>query len=179
MPQTALNRRLNDIDSAGVQLHAELAPDQFTEALADVGVDAARCAVSLDAQLSKQKETVLCSGQLRGALVLPCQRCLEPAKVNVDVPLHTVFTEAPADVDVTDAADDADDVDYAHHDGETVDLWPTVREQLILTVPMTVLCQEDCRGLCPSCGVDRNTTSCDCQPAPTLSAFSALRSVKL
>jgi uncharacterized protein len=179
MSNTALAYRLSDIESAGVQAHAPLSQERLKEALGDLGADVPRCSATLDAQLSKQKQTVLCSGQLRGSLTLPCQRCLEAAKVEVDAPLHTVFTPAPGDVDVTDAADDADDVDYAHHDGETVDLWPTVREQLILAVPMSVLCKEDCRGLCPSCGVDRNTTSCDCQPAPPLSAFSALRGVKL
>ena len=100
MSQTALNHRLNDIDSAGVPLHAELSPAQFTEALGELGADAERCSATLNAHLSKQKETVLCAGQLRGTLVMPCQRCLEPARVAVDVPLHTVFTEAPADVEM-------------------------------------------------------------------------------
>jgi uncharacterized protein len=176
---TPLDYRLSAIEASGVQLHTELSPARLTEAVGELGADVAKCKVTIDAHLSKEKTTVLCAGRLHGSLTLPCQRCLEPSRVDVDIPLHTVFTPAPADVDVTEAADDADDVDYAHHDGETVDLWPTVREQLILAVPMTVLCKEDCRGLCPTCGVDRNTSSCDCRPEQPLSPFSALRSVKL
>ena len=79
-----------------------------------------------------------------------------------------------------DLAIDDEDVDYAHHDGETVNLWPLLREDLILAVPITVLCKEDCRGLCPSCGIDLNTSTCDCQPAAgSLSPFAGLRSIKL
>lgn len=177
---TPLDYRLSAIEAGGVQLHPELSPERLAEAVGELGADVSKCAVTLDAHLSKEKTTVLCAGRLRGQLTLACQRCLEPARVDVDIPLHTVFTPAPADVDVTEAADDADDVDYAHHDGEIVDLWPTLREQLILVIPMTVLCKEACRGLCPTCGVDRNTVNCSCQQsAQPLSPFSALRSVKL
>jgi uncharacterized protein len=43
-----------------------------------------------------------------------------------------------------------------------------VREQMHLALPLRRLCREDCRGLCPSCGVNRNTGSCDCQPTETV-----------
>ena len=56
---------------------------------------------------------------------------------------------------------------------------PIVREYIILAVPITVYCNEDCRGLCPLCGADRNQGECSCQPVGKLSPFSALRDVKL
>jgi uncharacterized protein len=41
-----------------------------------------------------------------------------------------------------------------------------VREQVLLALPGRMLCQQDCQGLCPQCGANRNRTNCDCvQPA--------------
>ena len=52
----------------------------------------------------------------------------------------------------------------AFYDKDRIDLGEIVREQILLEVPLRRLCREDCRGLCPSCGVNRNTEACDCQP---------------
>ena len=52
----------------------------------------------------------------------------------------------------------------AYYDGDRLDLGEMIREQLFLSVPLKRLCREDCRGLCPTCGVNRNRTPCDCPP---------------
>jgi len=80
MSNTALAYRLSEIEPAGLQVHAPLSQESLREALGELGADIPRCSAKLDAHLSKQKLTVLCSGQLRGSLTLPCQRCLEAAK---------------------------------------------------------------------------------------------------
>jgi len=58
-----------------------------------------------------------------------------------------------------------------------LDLGDAVREELILAVPEYVLCREDCRGMCPRCGVDLNAGPCDCTPVPGPggSVFEVLR----
>jgi uncharacterized protein len=45
-----------------------------------------------------------------------------------------------------------------------VDLAPYVHEAIVLSAPMVVVCREDCRGLCPSCGVNLNRETCTCRP---------------
>ena len=90
-----------------------------------------------------------------------------------------VFAKYDDEAAGEDGVDDVDDLDYAHHNGETVELLPIVREYIILSVPITVYCQEDCRGLCPLCGADKNQGDCACQPVGKLSPLSALRDVKL
>ncbi|MCA9680433.1 MAG: DUF177 domain-containing protein, partial [Myxococcales bacterium] len=72
----------------------------------------------------------------------------------------------------------AEDLDVFAYDGESVDLEPIVREQLVLAVPYAPLCKEDCRGLCPQCGIDRNVETCTCQP-PGDPRFAALGALKL
>jgi uncharacterized protein len=60
------------------------------------------------------------------------------------------------------------DMVVAYYDHDRIDLGEMVREQMHLALPLRRLCREDCRGLCPSCGVNRNTGSCDCQPTEAL-----------
>ncbi|HWN67736.1 MAG TPA: DUF177 domain-containing protein [Haliangium sp.] len=57
-----------------------------------------------------------------------------------------------------------DDLDLYGYDGEEIDLTPLFRDQVVLAVPFAPLCSEDCKGLCPQCGVDRNLETCDCKP---------------
>ena len=60
---------------------------------------------------------------------------------------------------------------------ERIDLEPVFREQFVLAVPYAPLCTEDCKGLCPQCGIDRNTASCSCEPPidPRLAPLKGLK----
>ncbi|HJV09433.1 MAG TPA: DUF177 domain-containing protein, partial [Acidimicrobiales bacterium] len=62
---------------------------------------------------------------------------------------------------------------------DSVDLEPLVREALVLDLPLAPLCEEDCRGLCPTCGADLNLGDCDCPPAETDSRWAALDVLRL
>jgi len=59
----------------------------------------------------------------------------------------------------------AQDLDLSIFDGEAIDIDELVTEELLLAVPDHVLCSENCKGICPVCGVDRNSVTCDCQTA--------------
>ncbi len=175
--------RLKDLESKERLIDCELPSDVVSDALGDMDVDVAHSSIRFSAVVSKQNAMALCVGKIQGAVRLPCQRCLGPADVSVDQPLHTVFVPPTTKTESTEQTasdeDDEDDLDYAHHDGETVDLAPILREHLILTIPITVYCKESCRGLCAGCGADRNEGDCSCPPAEKLSPFSALRELKL
>lgn len=176
-----LKYRIKDLEFGDKDISLPLTREHLSDAVSDLGADLDKSKAELSAVLRMHGSVVQCDGWLRGELLVPCQRCLEPARVPVEIRLHAVYTpqSAGARKESSDDEIDDEDLDYAHHDGEIVDLWPLVREDLILAVPISVLCREDCRGLCPSCGVDRNTTSCACQPASQLSPFAGLRSLKL
>jgi uncharacterized metal-binding protein YceD (DUF177 family) len=60
---------------------------------------------------------------------------------------------------------DDHDVVVGYYEGETLDLGEVVREQLFLALPLKRVCHEDCQGICPTCGRNRNADRCDC-PAP-------------
>ena len=61
--------------------------------------------------------------------------------------------------------------------GDELDLEPLARDAVLLELPLAPLCTEDCQGLCPTCGANRNTESCDCAPPadPRWAALDVLR----
>jgi len=179
----ALEYRIKDLEGRDKDIDLSLSSAFLADALVGFEAMLDDSSLALSVRLSQCKSTVLCDGWLRGRLSLSCQRCLEPAVIDLSQRVHSIYVPASEPViensEGSDEEIDEDDLDYAHHNGEVVDLWPLLREQIILAIPIAVLCQEDCRGLCPSCGMDRNRARCECQPAAVLSPFAALRDVKL
>ena len=112
------------------------------------------------------------SGRVHGKTVVPCRRCLKEVEVAVAEDAHFIFS--------SEGEDAADDPDVYPFDplAATLDLRPAVREIWLLTVPGFVLCRDDCKGLCPNCGIDWNNGTCDCVPATTESRWDALRAIR-
>ncbi len=104
-------------------------------------------------------------GSLATDVTATCRRCLASTPRQIDVQVNLVFTE---DQDTDDPSE------YVVQDKtDVLDLREAIREELILALEAYVLCREDCKGLCPSCGTDLNTNSCDCRP-PSDSRWAAL-----
>ncbi|HVS81555.1 MAG TPA: DUF177 domain-containing protein [Pyrinomonadaceae bacterium] len=104
-------------------------------------------------------------GELHAKIEAVCSRCLKP----VELPIHAEFAErfVPA---VSWRAEEQhelreEDLNLAVFDGEAIELNDLVREEILLAMPGHVLCSEDCRGLCPICGIDRNAGTCPCESA--------------
>jgi uncharacterized protein len=130
---------------------------------------------------------VFAAGTFRGEVTVACSRCIGPVTLKIDETLRVTFMprhempddgedDEPAEAD--DGAEVAEeDLDVFPFDGERVDVEPLLREQFILAIPFAPLCAETCKGLCPQCGVDRNTTSCSCEPPldPRLAALKGLK----
>lgn len=104
------------------------------------------------------------SGEVAGL----CRRCLTDATAPVQDEAHFIFAD--------DAGDEADDPDVFVIDpgAHELDLRPVVREQWLLAAPAYLECRKECKGLCPRCGADLNTSPCDCPPA-TDARWDALR----
>ena len=103
-------------------------------------------------------------GRLQARLGLHCGRCLEPFVKELDEDLDLFFMphEAEADADEEEQEVELSDRDMvvAYYEDDRIDLGEMVREQMLLALPLRRLCREDCRGLCPSCGTNRNTGTC-------------------
>lgn len=120
-------------------------------------------------------EGVLVRGQLRTRLQLECRRCLTTVDTPVETTVDVLYEELKSEEEEQELSGEVYPLPAR---GDTVDLWPALREQLLLNVPVYVVCQESCRGLCPQCGTDLNQTTCSCVPERAASPWSALKDVK-
>lgn len=99
-------------------------------------------------------EMVTLRGEMRCEATMACARCLCPVKVPLAVEVRERFSRDPA----------------SENEGEEVrpivefqiDLGSCARELLVLELPMRAVCSEDCKGLCPVCGANRNLVRCTC-----------------
>ncbi|MEE1931161.1 YceD family protein [Streptomyces sp. TRM 70351] len=111
--------------------------------------------VELELRLEAVMEGVLVTGTARAPLTGECVRCLEPLEQEAEAEFQELFSYPDADdrnrfADTGDDAEDEDDT--LRLEGDLFDLEPVLRDAVVLSLPMQPVCQEDCPGLCPSCG---------------------------
>ncbi len=99
--------------------------------------------VELSLRLEAVMEGVLVSGTVRAPVAGECGRCLDPVSGRVDVPLQELYA-------YPDRRGDPPDVWRLQ--GDLMDLEPALRDAVLLALPMTPRCRDDCPGLCPTCG---------------------------
>jgi uncharacterized protein len=100
--------------------------------------------VELDLRLEAVMEGVLASGRAWVTLTGECARCLEPIEDDLEVTLQELYVYPESDAEEDEAS---------RMDGEQFDLEPVLRDSVVLALPFQPVCQPDCAGLCPECGV--------------------------
>jgi uncharacterized protein len=166
---------LNKIRAPQDRVEQVYKPDQF-EADEDFRVVGP---VSLAFDVFTDKQAFRLAGRVQTTLELKCSRCLEPFTVPVDQEFdlryqpHSVAKAVEGDLEIEE-----DDLTTAFYDNDEIDLGHLMHEQFVLALPMKPLCSENCQGLCPMCGTNLNTATCDCKPVwedPRLAALRELR----
>lgn len=134
--------------------------------------------VDLAFDIFKDKDHFRLAGRVRTTLELPCSRCLEPFTIPVDAEFDLRYQPHTTNTGEGEREIEEDDLTTAFYENETIDLRQLMCEQFYLAVPMKPLCSTACQGLCPSCGVNRNRTACDCRTAwedPRLAVLKTLK----
>lgn len=104
--------------------------------------------IELDLRLSSVGEGVLVTGTAVVHLVGSCTRCLNEIASTEVIDVQQLFCYPGKELD---------DADANRIEGESIDLEPTLRDEIVLDLPFTPLCRPDCAGLCPECGTNLNT----------------------
>jgi uncharacterized protein len=110
---------------------------------------------------------VLVESDLSGSVTVDCSRCLKGVTTAVTIHLEEEFQPTIDVVKGTFLAVDEDDTALLIDEHHILDIAEVVRQALLLEIPMHVLCQPDCLGLCPTCGQDLNAGPCGCVPPDT------------
>lgn len=103
--------------------------------------------LELDIQLESVVEGVFVSGTARARATGECVRCLIPIELDVSAPLDELFAYPGSTSEQT-----AEDDEVRPIEGDYIDLEPTVRDAVVLALPLMPLCKDDCQGLCATCG---------------------------
>jgi uncharacterized protein len=116
--------------------------------------------------LSGTGRTVVLTGQVRTVVGLVCGSCL----VRFEQPLAVAVTEefrrpGPEEEERSREELQSEDFLLAVEPGDMIDVTEVVRQNIALALPIAPRCHEDCRGLCPHCGADRNRVACGCAHA--------------
>ena len=126
-------------------------------------------------------------GDITGALELTCGRCLtryrEPVGERFRLVLEAAGSRVPADPEgaaalVGDGVFLSDELESGWFRGSEIDLGSFFQQVIALAFPVQPVCGEDCRGLFPRCGANRNAESCNCSEVRPDSPFAALRSLR-
>jgi uncharacterized protein len=148
----------------------------------------------LNVHLERVGTRVLVKGQVDLKVRSACKRCLTSVVTDVEVPFELNLVrpktrteqedeELTAEDQVMDEGGKASfnmgEVDTEPFDGHRIQLDPLLREQILLALPMDVLCKAECKGLCAVCGADLNLKACGCQQKIVDPRWSALKDIKL
>ena len=164
---------LNKIRTAQERFEQVYSPEQF-------GPDdefrvAAPIALAFD--IFKDKRQFRLEGRVQTVLELPCSRCLEPFTMAVDQPFDLRYQPHAQNTGEGEREIEEDDLTTAFYENDEIELGQLMREQFYLSLPMKPLCREDCRGLCPACGGNRNTTACTCESTATDPRWASLKTL--
>jgi uncharacterized protein len=133
--------------------------------------------VRLTFDIHKDKDKFRLVGHVHTELELMCSRCLEAYRLPVDASFDLRYLPSSAVRIEAEHEMDDEDLETSYYRDDQIDLGELLREQFYLALPMKPLCRDDCRGLCPECGINLNAGTCTCAPTwedPRLAALKEL-----
>ncbi len=139
--------------------------------------------VEVAARASRQGERIFVELDVSTDVTLPCARCLAPAHVSVHGTWEGLFASQGTLMEKSAERDSPDGVEELEETEEIIgfdpksgriDLAEWIWEALVMALPASALCREDCLGLCLQCGANRNENPCGCAAAPIDPRFEAI-----
>jgi len=120
----------------------------------------------------------LLEGQLETKIEMVCARCLEPVIEDVNRSFDLFYAPLPKGPKPKEDRLKDDDTEIGFFEGDGLFLADVLREQVLLALPLKVICQSDCRGLCPNCGANLNHEECRCETHATDPRLAPLARLK-
>ncbi len=153
--------RIDDLDESGTQFNHTYELNALS--LEDENVRLISPS-NISGRIRRKGNHVDLDGVITTRIEIDCHRCLVPAEQRIEVSFETTFVRA-ADMDseAENVELQEEDLGLSDFDGEAINIDGLVREQILLELPIRLLCRDDCRGLCSHCGADLNAEDCVCE----------------
>jgi uncharacterized protein len=113
-------------------------------------------------------------GHLTVRMQADCDRCLEPAAFPIDSDFELYYRPVEEGYG-EERGLNAGEAEMGFYEGDGLELTDVLREYVLLALPMQRVCSENCKGICPVCGQNRNQVECSCQAAAIDDRWEALR----
>ncbi len=109
----------------------------------------------------------------------PCDRCLEAVTFPVKDRFDLVYVPASEAAAGGEEKIDASEVEVGYYEGSGISLDDVLREVVLLALPMRHICGEECKGICPICGQNRNQRVCSCSTTAADDRWNKLKSIRV
>ena len=116
-------------------------------------------------------------GRYTASLEADCDRCLAVTRFPLDKSFDLFYRPQPADLVGDEIKIDEGEAELGFYEGLGLELADLIKEQILLALPMQKVCREECKGICPICGVNRNEVDCDCHIKPADDRWLALKNL--
>jgi uncharacterized protein len=131
-------------------------------------------AVEIDARLEKTGSQISLRASLQAEGTFTCDRCLTVFKQRLQPAYTMVYVLDEADAERYDPSE----VQVISPSLGIIDVTEDVRQTLLLAVPLKLLCQDSCKGLCPHCGKNWNLGPCDCHDEVSDTRWDQLKKLR-
>ena len=140
-----------------------------------IGLNEHETQASVRLHIDKRGPQVLVKGTVEAGMLLMCSRCLQEFARDVSMPVDLVYNPVE-EMEEERGAIGKKELDMGFYREDEIDTDVIAAEQLLLNVPIKVLCNEACKGICPGCGRDLNVEGCACPAGEkTSSKFDELK----
>ncbi|MFQ5750583.1 MAG: DUF177 domain-containing protein [bacterium] len=116
--------------------------------------------ITIKCELEKRDKNIFVKTQVQAPVNYSCDKCLVEFTDNLGDNFRFLYTSDKQYIEY--AKEDEESVQLIKPHTREIDLTAGVREALVLAIPMRVVCSENCKGLCPDCGVNLNEEACHC-----------------
>lgn len=176
-----LSLRVDELGEGGVERTVVL-EDAWLQPLLTPQFRTTGAEVQVDFRAHRIADNVDAKGTAATRVAYACSRCGSDAVLPLQTEFEVLFVPAGSDnVNLADDGEGADlGGDFAMEEirGGVVDLEAALAEAVVLAMPAYPLCREDCRGVCPACGANRNEETCTCGAQPTDARFAVLAKLR-
>jgi len=128
--------------------------------------------------VSRTLSEVRVRGRLRVQLETECDRCLEAAGLPIETDFDLFYQPMALLTREEEVEIDEGETEIGFYEGEGLQLEEILRERVLLALPMQRICREDCKGICPVCGQNRNQNVCGCETRVQDDRWAALKDLK-
>ena len=123
-------------------------------------------------------EDIRVLGNFSTTVEVRCARCIEPVATKVGGDFDLLYRPLGVDAGHDERSISEAETEIGYYSGDGIQLADVLREQILLALPVKVVCRDDCRGICAGCGRNLNTETCSCEEQSPDPRWAALADIK-